>query len=147
MTDTQASSGGRSLSRANITAETWDVTVPFHRTDGTPPLFAGFRINWFNGDDKETGTTFDMSAGAGMGSKYLTLMVAVPGHDIVYEYVDMAAVLEQRVTAIIAEVTASGRRRAHQARRCGDQGLRMDRNQTPRENARGCVIGRAQATE
>jgi hypothetical protein len=106
MTDTQASSGGRSLSRANITAETWDVTVPFHRTDGTPPLFAGFRINWFNGDDKETGTTFDMSAGAGMGSKYLTLMVAVPGHDIVYEYVDMAAVLEQRVTAIIAEVTA-----------------------------------------
>lgn len=100
------SSGGRSLGRNDITVGHADVTVPFHRTDGTPPLFAGFRINWFDGADEETGTTFDLSAGAGVGSPYLTLTVEVPGHETVYEYVDMAAVLEQRIMAIIAEVTA-----------------------------------------
>jgi hypothetical protein len=41
-----------------------------------------------------------------MGSKYMTLEVAVPGHETVYEYVDMAEVLQQRAGALIAEITA-----------------------------------------
>jgi hypothetical protein len=101
---TTASSGGRSLGRDDITASHTDVTVPFHRTDGTPPLFAGFRQNWFDGATAD-GVEYDLSAGAGFGSKYLTLQVRV-GDVTVHEYVDMAEVFEARIMAIIAELKA-----------------------------------------
>jgi hypothetical protein len=38
----------------------------------------------------------------------MTLKVEVPGHDPVYEYVDITELLTQRVSAIIEEVTGGG---------------------------------------
>lgn len=100
----KAESEGRSLGRDDITVSTTEVPVPFHRTDGTPTLFAGFRVGWMDGTDG--GIEYDMAAGAGCGSKYLTLQVTVPGHPTVYEYVDMADLFEARVIAILAELAA-----------------------------------------
>ena len=80
--------------------------VKVHRTDGFPTLFAGLRANWLDGDDPETGTTFSLCTGAGLGSPYLTIDVEVPGHPKVYEYVDIRELLEDRVRAIITELTA-----------------------------------------
>lgn len=54
--------------------------------------------------DQHDGTPVKLCAGAGMGSKYATLRVDVPGRPPVYEYVDIAEVMQARVAAIIAEV-------------------------------------------
>lgn len=99
------SSGNRSLDRESITVGLSEVPVKFYRTSD-PIIFAGFQINWMDGKDPETGAEIDLGAGAGMGSKYMTLSVKVPGRPTVYEYVDMEEVLQVRVSAIIAEVTA-----------------------------------------
>lgn len=97
------SQGGRSLGRDDITTGHEEVAVRFYRASH-PTIFAGFQIEWVHGDDPETGTTFELCAGAGMGSKYATLRVDVPGRPPVYEYVDIAEVIQARVAAIIAEV-------------------------------------------
>jgi hypothetical protein len=102
---THVSSNGKSLDRESITVGFSDIPVRFYRTSH-PTIFAGFQINWIDGDDPATGAEIDLSAGAGLGSKYMTLRIVVPGHDPVYEYVDMTEVLRQRASAIIVEVTA-----------------------------------------
>jgi hypothetical protein len=100
----EVSIGGKSLGRDEITVGHEDVPVRWYRTNH-PTIFCGFQINWLEGEDPETGTKFDLSSGAGLGSKYMTLKVKVPDHDTVYEYVDLTEVLEQRIVAIIKEVT------------------------------------------
>jgi hypothetical protein len=101
----QVSLGTQSLDRDSITVGYSDIEVRFYRAS-RPTIFAGLQINWIDGDDPVTEAEIDLSAGAGLGSKYMTLRVAVPGHDPVYEYVDMTEVLRQRASAIIAEITA-----------------------------------------
>jgi hypothetical protein len=101
----QVSLGTQSLDRDSITTGYSDIEIRFYRTSHLT-IFAGFQINWLDGNDPDTGAEIDLAAGAGVGSKYMTLKVAVPGHDPVYEYVDMTEVLQQRASAIIAEVTA-----------------------------------------
>jgi len=96
--------GDRSLGRESITVGSTDVPVRFYRVSD-PPLFAGFQIDWIDGDEEETGATFNIASGAGLGSKYMTLQVEIPGHGTVYEYVDIAEVLQQRVADILDEVT------------------------------------------
>jgi len=94
----------QSLNREAITVGHVEVPVKVYRTSH-PTIFAGFQVNWVDGSDDKTGTTFDLSAGAGFGSKYATLRVEVPGHEPVYEYIDITELLTHRVGAIIAEVT------------------------------------------
>lgn len=96
------SAGGQSLDRESITSGHTEVPINVYRTTH-PPIFAGFRVGWIDGTDSETGTTFDLYAGAGFGSSYATLRVEVPDHPPVYEYIDITELLKHRVTAIIAE--------------------------------------------
>lgn len=102
---THVSHGDKSLDRDSITVGFSEIPVKFHRTNA-PTIFAGFQIDWMNGDDPDTGAEIQLAAGAGMGSKYLTLQVSMPGCPTVYEYVDMDAVLQLRAAAIIMELTA-----------------------------------------
>jgi len=93
---------GRKLTREAITTGQVDEPVRFYRTSD-PPLFAGFRQLWLDGSDVDTGVTFELTAGAGLGSKYMTLTVIFPDDTRVYEYVDITEVLTARVDKIIAE--------------------------------------------
>ncbi len=93
----------RSLGREAITVSTEDVTLPVHRTDGTPTIFAGFRQTWLEGDVQHpTGKiTYQMSSG--VMSPWLTLSVDLPTGETVYEYVNMSQFFEGRVRAILTE--------------------------------------------
>lgn len=99
--------GGQSRGREAITSGHTEVPVNVYRTTH-PPIFAGFQINWIEGNDPETGTTFDINAGAGLGSKYATISVEIPGQPRVYEYIDITELLQHRVMAIIAEMSNDG---------------------------------------
>lgn len=105
MTVSHVSSGGESKGREDITVGHVEVPVKVYRTDGFPPIFAGFRTEWLSGEDPDTGAEFDMTAGAGCGSEYLTITVKVPGKPTVYEYVDITELMRHRVGAIIEELT------------------------------------------
>jgi len=96
----------RSLGRDAITTGHVEVPLNVYRTSD-PPIFAGFQVNWLEGSDTETETTYELSAGAGFGSRYATLSVKVPGHDTIYEYVDAVELMSHRIRAIIAEVTGT----------------------------------------
>ena len=102
---THVSSGTQSLDRDSITVGYSEIPVKFCRTSH-PTIFAGLQIDWIDGIESVTGAEICLAAGAGMGSKYMTLQINVPGYPSVYEYVDMSEVLQQRAAAIIAEVTA-----------------------------------------
>lgn len=91
------------MGRADITIGHDDAPIRWYRTS-EPPIFAGLRINWLDATDPETGAEISLSSGAGMGSKYMTLRVSVPGYDPIYEYVDMAEVLPNRVSTILGEI-------------------------------------------
>lgn len=107
MTVTGVHSGGEPKNREDITVGHTEVPVKVYRTDGFPTIFAGFQTAWFDdAHDPETGTTFTMGAGAGLGSPYMTITVEVPGHPKVYEYVDVRELLTQRVETIIQELTS-----------------------------------------
>lgn len=109
MSDTPVTSvteNGRPKGREDITVGHQEVPVKVYRTDGFPCLFAGFQQHWVDGNDPETGTTFELSAGAGCGSAYATLTVEVPGHPKIHEYVDIRELLGDRVRAIVAELTS-----------------------------------------
>ena len=93
----------RSFSREDITVSTTEVPLNVHRTDGTPPVFAGFRQEWMAGEDDKTGVQGVMYAGAGVGSPYLLIEVTLPGGKQVHEYVDMTEFFDQRAKAISAE--------------------------------------------
>lgn len=99
------SSGGKSLGRDAITVGHVDEPVRFYRTSH-PAIFAGFQSMWIDGNDDD-GMTFDLTAGAGFGSKYATLCVRVPGAEPVYEYVDITEVLQARVQKIVAEIRST----------------------------------------
>lgn len=99
-------SGGEPKNREDVTVGHVEVPVKVYRTDGFPTIFAGFQMDWIGGDDPDTGVEFNLSAGAGVGSKYMCLRVDVPGRDTVYEYVDVTELLQQRVEAIVEEATS-----------------------------------------
>jgi len=105
VTVTHVCEGGESKGREDITVGHVDVPVKVYRTDGYPPIFAGFRTEWVSGEDPDTGTTFFLGSGAGCGSEYMTITVEVPGHPAVYEYVDVTELFRQRIGAIIKELT------------------------------------------
>ena len=71
-----------------------------------PTIFAGFQIDWINGTDPDSGAQIDLSAGAGLGSKYMTLRVTIEGKPTVYEYVDITEIFQLRAQAIIEELTS-----------------------------------------
>lgn len=92
----------RSLGREAITVSSADVTVPMHRTDGTPTLFAGFRQGWLGGtaEHEDGQITYELLTGL---TGYLLLEVGLPDGTKVYEYANMAEFLEARVNAILTE--------------------------------------------
>lgn len=95
----------RSLGREEITVSTTEVALPVHRTDGTPPLFAGFRLSWANGeiDHPDGEISYAMEAGAGAGSSYLTYSITLPDGTTVHEYVNMIDFFRGRISAILTE--------------------------------------------
>lgn len=99
---TQVSEGSQSKGREDITAGYTEVPTKVYRTDGFPTIFAGFQQIWIEGSDPETGTTFELTAGAGWGSKYATLIIEVPGQPRIYEYIDVSELVTARVRAVIA---------------------------------------------
>lgn len=104
----RAAVNGRPANREDTITSTTDVPLPVHRCDGAP-LFAGLRQHWLDGADPETGATFAVAAGAGLGSKYITLTVEHPDHPTVYEVVDITDLVNLRVGAILDELSgASG---------------------------------------
>jgi hypothetical protein len=58
-------------------------------------------MDWIEGDDSSTGARFSLRAGAGVGSRYMTLRVVLPNGDVIHEYVDMSEVLTRRIDAIL----------------------------------------------
>ena len=104
------SEGGTPRNREDITVGHQVQGVKVYRTDGFPPIFAGFRQNWIdatqaeNKEDGTLGVEADLSSGAGWGSPYLTLTVRVKGPEIVYEYVDIREFFEARINAIVKEI-------------------------------------------
>lgn len=94
-------SQGRSLGREAITVSTNEVPLTVHRTDGTPPIFAGFRTEWASGE--QDGFSYEMSAGSGMRSPYLTYSVTLPNGETVHEYVNMIEFFQGRIGAILTE--------------------------------------------
>jgi hypothetical protein len=68
MTVTGVSHGGEPKGRDDITVgHTW-VPLRVYRTDGFPTIFAGFQVNWIEGEDPETHTPRSTSAPApGLG--------------------------------------------------------------------------------
>lgn len=102
-----ASSDGRVINRQNITASSEYEQVKFHRTDGTPPLFAGLQVEWVSGSEGKTQdepqVSFNLTAGAGVASKYMVLSVTLPDGTQVYEYVDIFEVAQNRVLKIQTE--------------------------------------------
>lgn len=98
-----ASSGGRQITLDPL-MEREALAVTPRRVESTIPC--GFQINWFEGTGKhaETGVEvdFDLNAGAGMGSRWLTLSVKVPGEDgRRNECIDMQEFLGRWVDAVI----------------------------------------------
>lgn len=94
-------SQGRSLGREAITVSSQELPLTVHRTDGTPPLFAGFQTEWASG--QQDGFSYEMSAGPGLGSPYLTYSVTLPDGRTVHEYVNMIEFFQGRIGAILAE--------------------------------------------
>lgn len=97
------SQGGRSLGRDDITTGHEEVAVRFYRASH-PTIFAGACAQLERRPGLGVITVHPLDLEAGMGSKYATLRVDVPGRPPVYEYVDIAEVIQARVAAIIAEV-------------------------------------------
>lgn len=97
-----AFSGSRQLTLESTTVSTHDEPVKFYRVD-SPPIFCGFQVPWIDGEGPD-GMTYDLNAGPGFGSKYMTLSVKIPGRETVYEVVDITQVLKARLDAITKEV-------------------------------------------
>lgn len=98
----RASVDGRSLDRESVTTGFFDDLVRWWRCES--PIFTGFQAAWIDGEDNSTGMKFSLTAGAQTGSKYMVLTVELPDGSTIYEYVDMAEVLEQRITQIVQGV-------------------------------------------
>lgn len=86
------------------------LEFPRRRVESTVP--AGFRVDWMSGTTEYDGQTyrFEMTAGAGVGSPYLTLKVALVhphGHPgpadevIAHEVADMGEVCKAWVFAVL----------------------------------------------
>jgi hypothetical protein len=91
----------QSLGKDDITVSTEEVVVLTYRTDGHAPLFAGFRAEWASGE--QDGISYEMSAGAGLGSPYLTYSVTLPNGETVHEYVNMIDFFQNRLNQILKE--------------------------------------------
>lgn len=100
----RSSTNGRPTNREDITTSTTEVAIPVSRCSQAP-LFAGLQQHWLDGDDPETGAAFTVAAGAGLGSKFITITVEHPDHPIVYEVVDITDLVNLRVGAILDELS------------------------------------------
>lgn len=72
------------------------LTVKPLRTEDT--IQHGLRVEWLSGSDEE-GLTFDLTAGAGVGSPYLILTVT-EGDRTIREVVDMRTVVHDWVDQV-----------------------------------------------
>ena len=75
--------------------------IELHTMDEAP-MFA-LSVAWIEGTDPETGVSFAMTSGAGVGSPHLILTVDLPDGTHVREAVDIRDGLTEWVKAIIAE--------------------------------------------
>jgi hypothetical protein len=91
----------RSLGKDDITVSTEEVPLLVYRTDGSPTIFAGFRTEWASGE--QDGIEYEMAAGAGLGSPYLTYSVKLPTGETVVEYVNMIDFFQNRIQSILKE--------------------------------------------
>lgn len=93
----------RSLSRESITASTEELTIQVHRTDGSPPIFAGFRQVWMESEDETGGEYYAVSCGAGFGSPYITIEVERANGTKVHEFIDFSEFVRSRIKAVLEE--------------------------------------------
>lgn len=92
----------RSLGREAITVSSEDLTVPMHRTDGTPPIFAGFRQGWLSGKAEHKDGEISCELLTGL-TGYLMLEVTLPDGTTVHEYANMTEFFQARVDQILTE--------------------------------------------
>jgi hypothetical protein len=92
----------RSLGREAITVSTTEVSLPVHRTDGTPTLFAGFREGWLSATAKREAGQVECELLTGM-TGYLLIHVTLPDGRTVYEYANMSEFFQARIAAILKE--------------------------------------------
>lgn len=93
------------LARDAITTKHTEVPTTWYRVN-KPAIFAGFQQEWINGSDDETGVAFRFTVGAGVGSRYMMLVLTMPDGTRVEEYVDAAEMVSDRVRELVAEHTA-----------------------------------------
>jgi hypothetical protein len=94
-------------------AITMDALLPIREVPTQPSrvesaIPAGFRVPWIDGSDRKTTVSFAMTAGAGCGSKYLTLSVYRDGKPIADEVIDMAEFAQRWVDKVLAEARPTG---------------------------------------
>jgi hypothetical protein len=95
------------LTAANITVSSADTGLRVHRTNGVPPLFAGFVEEWMTGDatDGPVDVTFQLNRA--MLTPYLTLRIEAADGRKVYEYIDLSEWLDRHVKDIVTELGAT----------------------------------------
>lgn len=76
-------------------------SVRIERLDSLP---LAMRQHWIDGSDPETGATFELSCGAGLGSSLMAIEVRL-GDKRVVEKVDVTGLLTDRVRRAIEELT------------------------------------------
>jgi hypothetical protein len=91
MMEVKAVSEGRRITLDPLA--TFPIEMELREVESTIP--AGFQMEWISGEDTETGTKFEMLAGAGVGSKYLTFSYGERAF-----VVDMKATLEKMIEAV-----------------------------------------------
>jgi hypothetical protein len=77
------------------------LTVESVRHDST--LFAGLRQAWIDGAEPDTGMSFDLTCGAGLGSPYLVLSVKLADGTKVSETIDIRPLLTAWVDSVVTQ--------------------------------------------
>ena len=60
-------------------------------------------VAWIDGTDPDTGMSFNLTSGAGVGSPLLRLSVKLPSGEIIREAIDIRDGMEAWVKQIVAE--------------------------------------------
>lgn len=95
------------LGRDNITVSSAETGLLVHRTNGIPPLFAGFVEEWMTGDATGGDVDVTFQLNRAMLTPYLTLRIQAADGRKVHEYIDISAWLNQHIEDVAAELAAT----------------------------------------
>lgn len=94
----RASTNGRPMTLDPV-MERESILLPVVRVESS--MAAGWRMDWLSASTPE-GVEITLTAGAGVGSPYLVLMITHPELGDIEEVVDMRVVVQDWVTAAIS---------------------------------------------